>query len=240
MKEKRSFWIGGKHSVLSALDNTERKILKLFISTSNNTPTNLRKEHPEITITSSEKISKLFDDKFFMHQGYAALVETIQKLEIKDLIFHNKLPNKNVLLLDGITDVRNIGSIIRTAASQDIFYIVIEKRIFKESASLYKASSGAVEKINIVLVANISQTIAELKKNDYWITGMTGNSKHEIIHHKWAKKNAVVLGSEDNGIKKNIQSNCDFLIKIPINDSVESLNVSNACAITLFHLKNFN
>lgn len=238
--EKRSFWIGGKHSVLSALNNENRKIQKIVIGNENNIKEIPKKNHSLLTFSTNEKISKFFEDKQFMHQGYAALIEPKTTLEVKNIFLHNEKMNKNILILDGVTDIRNIGSIIRTAVSQEINFIILEKRIYKKSASLHKASSGAIENINIVLVSNISQAILELKKNNYWITGMSGSSPKEITTHQWSKKNAIVMGSEDKGIKKNIQSNCDFLIKIPISKKIDSLNVSNACAITLFHLKHFS
>ena len=141
---------------------------------------------------------------------------------------------KNIIILDGITDPRNIGSIIRSSVAFNCDGIIVKKKDFnKKSASMYKASSGAIEKTTIFTVSNLSNAIRILKKNNFFIIGMDGKAQNELDEKILYNKNVFVFGSEGEGLSHNIKQNCDILIRLEIGNQIESLNVSNAVSATL-------
>lgn len=181
------------------------------------------------------------DDVFFKkifrseipHQGYAVLIERIVENNFKNFLKYELERKKisNIIALDGINDPRNIGSIIRSACAFNIDAILINKKDFNsKSFLLYKTASGAMDLINIFEVSNIINEINFLKKENYFIAGLDSNSETSIYNFPLFKKNLLIFGSEENGLKNTIKNSCDGLFKIPINQKINSLNVSNACS----------
>jgi len=142
--------------------------------------------------------------------------------------------------LDEVTDPRNIGSIIRSAASFNIDGIIVKERHFPdESKIMYKSSSGCVEHINIIKVSNINTTLKYLREKNFWVYGFDSKSQKDFTKIKWSENIVLLFGSEGYGISKHTEKYSDFLVKININDKVESLNISN-CASIVFHYINAN
>ena len=169
------------------------------------------------------------------HQGYVAEIEHLQKPILKEYI---KEKNEMTLIcLDGVTDPRNIGSLIRSAASFNIDGVIIKERNFpSESKLLYKAASGAIEYINIFEVSNINSTLKNLKEKNFWVYGFDGNGKKDFTDIEWKGNNILLFGSEGSGMHKHTSKYADFLVKIEINEKIESLNISNSAAIVFHHL----
>jgi len=141
--------------------------------------------------------------------------------------------------LEEVTDPRNIGSIIRSAASFKIDGIIIKERSFpSESKLLYKSASGCMEHINIFEVSNVGTTLKYLKTRNFWVSGFDKDGKKDFSKHDWKGKNVLLFGSEGYGLKHQTKKNSDFLMKINIDDKVESLNISNSASIVFFHLNN--
>ena len=172
-----------------------------------------------------------------MHQGYVAEIEHLDKLSLKEFIKQNKKNDVNLLALEGITDPRNIGSIIRSAASFKIDGILVKERSFpSESKLLFKSASGCTELINIFEVSNLNTSLKYLKYNNFWISGFDTNGKKNFLEHDWKGKNVLLFGSEGHGLKFQLKKNSDFLFYININKKVESLNVSNTVSIVCHHI----
>ena len=230
------FWIGGKHAVLSAIKNPKRKINKLIITQENQKdfdPKNFNKKI--ITeIKDKKEIDKIFFSENIVHQGVAAEIENIPVIELKEYLKNKSNTKNTVVVLDDITDQRNIGSIIRSCSAFDIDGIILlEKNYNPKSKMMYKSASGAMELVNIIPVSNITNALEVLKKNNYWVYGLDGHAKENIEGQKWSKQNAFVFGSEGEGLRRLVKENCDHIIKIDINKEIESLNVSNAVSVTL-------
>jgi len=174
-----------------------------------------------------------------MHQGFVAEVEHLEKLNLKEFVDHNlKKNNINLVALDGITDPRNIGSIIRSAASFGIDGIIVKERSFPmESKLLYKSASGCTELINIFEVTNLNTSLKYLKSKNFWISGFDTDGSKNFTENDWKGKNVLLFGSEGEGLKFQIKKNADFLFYINIDKKVESLNVSNSASI-VFHYIN--
>ena len=148
----------------------------------------------------------------------------------KDIIF---------VALEEVTDPRNIGSIIRSAASFNIDGLIVKERSFpSESKLLYKSASGCIEHINIFEVSNINTTLKYLKTKNFWICGFDNNASKDFTKHDWNGNNVILFGSEGYGIKYQTSKNSDFLLKININKTVESLNISNSAAVVFHYIDN--
>ena len=138
-----------------------------------------------------------------------------------------------------MTDPRNIGSIIRSAASFNIDGLIVKERSFPgESKLLYKSASGCMEYIKIFEVSNINTTLKYLKEKNFWICGFDKDGNKDFIEHDWEGNNVLLFGSEGYGLKYQTSKNSDFLLKININKRIESLNISNSAAVA-FHFINY-
>ena len=231
-----AFWIGGKHAVLSAIKNLKRKINKLIITEENQKDFNPKNFNKKILIETKDKkeIDKIFISENIVHQGVAAEIESIPTVELKEYLKSKSNSKNTLVVLDDITDQRNIGSIIRSCSAFNIdAVILLEKNYNPKNKMMYKSASGAMELVNIIPVSNITNALEVLKKNNYWVYGLDGNAKENIEDQKWSNQNVFVFGSEGDGLRRLVKENCDHLIKIQINKEIESLNVSNAVSTTL-------
>ena len=238
---KSSFFIVGQHAVIEALRNPKRKVLRVFLT--EESKKNIHKKSPNKNLLSDVKVyfkTKKELDKYstrenLQHQGYVAEVEHIQKPILKEYIKEKN--NVTLICLDGVTDPRNIGSVIRSAVSFNIDGVIIKERNFpKESKLMYKAASGAIEYLNIFEVSNINSTLKNLKEKNFWIYGFDGNGKEDFTNIEWKGNNILLFGSEGFGMHKHTSKYADFLVKIDIDKKVESLNISNSAAIVFHHL----
>jgi 23S rRNA (guanosine2251-2'-O)-methyltransferase len=144
-----------------------------------------------------------------------AEVEHIEKPILKDFIKEKK--ETTFVCLDGVTDPRNIGSLIRSAASFKIDGIIIKERNFpKESKLMYKAASGSMEYMNIFEVSNINSTLKNLKNKNFWVYGFDGCGDKDFTDIKWQGNNVLLFGSEGFGMHEHTSKYADFLVKIEI------------------------
>jgi 23S rRNA (guanosine2251-2'-O)-methyltransferase len=238
---KSSFFIVGQHAVIEALRNPKRKVLRVFLT--EESKKNIHKKNPKRNILENIKVyfkTKKELDKYstkenILHQGYVAEIEHLDKPTLKEFIKNKN--NITLVCLDGVTDPRNIGSLIRSATSFNIDGIIIKERNFpRESKLMYKASSGAIEYMNIFEVSNINSTLKNLKDKNFWVYGFDGNGDKNFTTIEWKGNNILLFGSEGFGMHKHTSKYADFLVKIEINNKVESLNISNSAAIVFHHL----
>jgi len=239
--KKHSFFIIGQHAVIEALRNPKRKVLRVFLT--EESKKNIHKKNPnknllidiKVHFKTKKELDKYSNRENLQHQGYVAEVEHIQKPILKEYIKEKK--NVTLVCLDGVTDPRNIGSLIRSAASFDIDGLLIKERNFpSESKLMYKAASGAIEYINIFEVSNINSTLKNLKEKNFWVYGFDGNGKEDFTNIEWKGNSILLFGSEGSGMHKQTSKYADFLVKIEINEKIESLNISNSAAIVFHHL----
>ena len=236
-----SFFIVGKHAVIEALKNPKRKVLRLFLTEESkkiihrNSPRKNLLKDQKIYFKTKKELDKYSKNDGIQHQGFVAEVEHLEKVELKSFI-KNKF-NSTLVCLDEITDPRNIGSIIRSAASFNIDGIVIKQRLYpSESKLMYKSASGAVEAIQIFDVANINTTLKYLRENNFWVYGFDSNSEKDFTKIEWKGNKVLLFGSEGYGIKMHTKKYTDFLVKINIDKKIESLNVSNSAAIAFHYI----
>ena len=238
---KSSFFIVGQHAVMEALRNPKRKVLRVFLTEESkkkihrkNPKKNLLKD-VKVYFKTKKELDKYTTREQLMHQGCIAEIEELEKIELKNFI--NKKDDITFVCLSEVTDPRNIGSLIRSAASFNIDGLIVKERHFpSQSKLMYKSASGSIEHINIFEVSNINSTLKNLRENNFWIYGFDAEGKKNFTEIKWKGKNVLLFGSEGFGLKRHTVKYADFLVRIDINKNVESLNISNSAAIVFHHL----
>ena len=242
--KKASFLIVGKHAVTEALKNSSRNVLKVYLTEDSKKTVNRENQNDNILkdvkifYKTKKELDRLCGDEQISHQGLIAEIEHKEELNLKNYLSINE-NKKNItfVALEDVTDPRNIGSIIRCAASFNIDGIIVKERIFpSESKLLYKSASGCVDHINIFEVSNINTALKYLKTKDFWICGFDNKGEKDFTTYDWNGNNVLLFGSEGYGLKYQTIKNADFILRININKKVESLNISNSAAIVFHHV----
>ena len=275
---KPSFFIVGQHAVIEALKNPLRKVLRVFLTEESkknihrkNSKKNLLKD-VKVYFKTKKELDKYTTKENLLHQGYVAEIEHLEKPILKEFIKQKEnltlvcldgvtdprnigaiirsakafnidgliIKEKNnitLVCLDEVTDPRNIGAIIRSAVSFDIDGIIVKERQFPDDSKLmYKAASGAIEYVNIFQVSNINSTLKNLRESNFWVYGFDGKAKKEFSSIDWKGNNVLLFGSEGFGMHQHTSKYADFLVRINIDQKIESLNISNSAAIVFHHL----
>ena len=241
MTQKSTFFIAGRHAVIAALKNSERRVIKIFLTEESkktihklNPHKNLLKDL-KVFFKTKKELDKYCRSEEILHQGYVAEVEHLEHPQLKEFIKGKN--NLTFVCLDEVTDPRNIGSLIRSAASFNIDGLIVKERHYpSESKLLYKSASGCVEHLNIFQVSNINTTLKYLRDKNFWIYGFTANSNKNFTEVKWSGNNVLLFGSEGHGLNQHTEKYTDFSVRININKNIESLNISNSAAIVFHHI----
>lgn len=242
MSKSNTYWMYGKHPVLAALQNPERKCYELLITSAckqsiaeecNFLDKNLA---CSIRIVDSKELDKVIKNKDVPHQGIALKVAPLESKKLKDILKNVKSAKSTILVLDNLTDPQNVGAIIRSSVAFGVDAVVIPKNNSSiESAALTKAAVGNYEKMPLCIETNLNNVFRTLREQGYWVLGLDGAAKENISCARNYDKVVLVLGSEGEGMRKLTRENCDLLLKIPIRNA-ESLNVSNAAAVALYEV----
>tara|TARA_E500000178_G_C16975299_1_gene733034 strand:+ start:116 stop:862 length:747 start_codon:yes stop_codon:yes gene_type:complete len=241
--KKTTFLIVGKHAVLEALRNPSRKIERVFLT--EDAQKKLNRENQKINLfkkinvfyKSRKELDNLCGRDETAHQGLIAEVEQLEEITLKEFVIENEKNNINFIALEEVTDPRNIGSIIRSAAAFNIDGIIVKDRSYpSKSKLLYKSASGGTEHIKIFRVSNINTALKYLKTKEFWVSAFDISAKKDFTKHNWNGKNILLFGSEGFGIKEKTLNNADFRFKIQINKNIESLNISNTVSIVSHYI----
>ncbi len=241
--KKTTFLIVGKHAVVEALKNPNRKIDRVFLTEDalkavnrENQSLNLLK-NLNVFYKSKKELDNLCGKDETAHQGLIAEVEQLENLDLKDFVLKNQRDNLNLIALEDVTDPRNIGSIIRSAVSFNIDGLIVKERSFpSKSKLLYKSSSGGIEHINLFKVSNINTALRFLKTKNFWVSAFDISANKDFTKHKWDGRNVLLFGSEGFGLKENTIKNSDFQFQVKINKNIDSLNISNTVSVVCHHL----
>lgn len=172
-----------------------------------------------------------------VHQGFVLRVSAFSYADLDAILDKaNQEDNPLILILDGLNDPHNFGSILRTADATNVAGVIIPKhRAVGVTPVVAKTSTGAVEHVPVARVTNLSQTLDKLKEQGFWVFGTDMNGTPS---HKWntAGKLALIIGNEGKGISPNIKKQVDEMITIPMNGHVQSLNASVAAAILMYEV----
>lgn len=231
-------YLYGKNTCLSILESDE-KVFEIYLVKNfkdQKIIDILKKQKREFKYVNQDYLDKLTNTTY--HQGIALKVKDYEYADFNKIL-ENQKDNENslFLLLDGLEDPQNFGSIIRTSEALDISGIIIPKnRSVKVTPTVAKVSTGAIENINIMQVTNLRQTINTLKENGYWIVGadMHTNLLYDQLDYKM--KVALIIGSEGKGISSQLKKECDFIVKLPMYGKTSSLNAAVSAAILMYQI----
>ena len=232
--------VEGRNSVLELLESG-KDINKIFVERGQKQGS----INKIIAIAKQKKIVIVEKDKRQMiqmaqtenYQGVIAIVPPFEYCEIEEIIeeANKKSEDPFVLILDGIEDPHNLGSIIRTAETAGVHGIIIPKRRSASvNSTVNKVSAGAVEHMKIARVNNISDAIEKLKKLGLWICGTHINTEKYYYNQDLTGPLGIVIGNEANGMSDKVTKNCDFLVKIPMKGKIKSLNASVSAGIVIY------
>ena len=221
--EKTTFLIVGKHAVLEALKNPNRKIERVFVTEDaqkkinrENQNLNLFKK-TNVFYKSRKELDNLCGRDETAHQGLVAEVEQLEEITLKEFIIENKKKNLNLIALEEVTDPRNIGSIIRSAVAFKMDGIIVKERSFpSKSKLLYKSASGGTEHIKIFKVSNLNTSLKYLKSKEFWVSAFDISGTKDFTKNNWKGKMYCFLDLRDIGLKQR-------LLKIQILDLKSTL-----------------
>jgi 23S rRNA (guanosine2251-2'-O)-methyltransferase len=224
------FW--GKHAVSAALDNPDRKVLRAWATREAAGFMQFPKD-VQVTLAEAPDLGRLVPNDA-PHQGVVVEVEPLEESWLDDVLA-DASDRAVLLVLDQVTDPHNVGAILRSAAAFGAVAIVTQDRHSPpESGALAKAASGALERVPWVRVVNLARALEQIGEAGFWRIGLAGDAEANLKDALGPPRIALVLGAEGPGLRQNTREHCDALAKLPISDSMESLNVSNAAAVALY------
>ena len=229
----------GYHPVKAALLNQSRVIHRLVLT--QNAANRLARDIGSIDHLNPEiRVTKYFTELFgsdTTHQGFALELLPLEERGLESLDLLNS-PGQPIVILDQVTDPQNIGAILRSA---EAFYgkaiITTSRNAPGETGALAKTSSGAIERIPIIRVTNLTVAMAKLKEKGFWLIGLDllgENELETVLQETTDVKIGFVMGAEGKGLRDSVKKKCDYLAHITINNSINSLNVSIATSICLY------
>lgn len=234
--------VEGRNAVLELLES-DRDVNKIYISDgekhgSINKIIALAKDKKVIiNEVSKSKLNQMAQTE--NNQGVIAIVPPFNYCDVEDILELAKSKNEKpfILILDGIEDPHNLGSIIRTAETAGVHGIIIPKRrAAMVNSTVAKVSAGAVEYMKVARVNNINEAIEYLKKNDVWICGTDMSAEKYYYDEDFTCGIGIIIGSEGFGMSRLVKENCDFLVKIPMKGKITSLNASVSAGIIMYEV----
>jgi 23S rRNA (guanosine2251-2'-O)-methyltransferase len=243
-------WIHGRHPVLAALANPERRCHRLLVAkedAASLTPAvdarlaarggTLRPE-----IVERREIAALLDDEA-VHQGLALRADPLPSLSLEAFLERPEddtapvCVGTTIVALDQVTDPRNVGAIFRSAAAFGARAVLLcTRHAPPETGALVRAASGAVELVPKIEVANLTRALDRLKSDGWWALGLADDAPQELAGSITGERTVLVLGAEGKGLRRLTRETCDVLVRLPTDPEMPSLNVSNAAAVALFAL----
>ena len=237
--QAEQYWMFGIHACLAAIKNPNRLIQKVLVTENSY-------QHIEPADKQNFKALNIVNGNFFnsilppgsLHQGIAVLTKTLRQDSLESIVFKNQGHMRvRILGLDKAQDSRNIGAIIRSAAAFDVDAIITpDKGSPEENANMARTAAGALEIVPFVRVKNFARALNFLKKNNFWITGLSQNGDQKLEEFSFSSKCALIVGSEGSGLRKLTLDSCDNHVKIDTTNRVESLNIAQATTIALYEM----
>ena len=229
----QSIWIFGRHAVLAALANPDRRIERLFVTKEMADTHAAAFGKTDMTITSREDLNQRLPNGS-VHQGIAALVAPLEEAALEDILARCG-DDALVLALDQVSDPHNVGAILRSAAAFGAAgLIVTDRHTPSDTGTLAKAASGAMEILPLVRAVNLARALDQLKEAGFWTYGLAERGDTRIGDLDLKGRTCIVLGAEGEGLRRLTAEKCDRLVTIPTNDALSALNVSNAAAVAAY------
>ena len=229
--------IFGKNAVTEALIAGDREINKILISKNIHSDAKLNKIK-ELAKENGIVFQFVTKEKFqpyaeFNHQGVIAQISPVQYKDLDDFLEEE---HNSIVILDGIEDSHNLGAIIRTCVCAGVSGIIIpSRRNVQVNAIVEKTSAGAINHIPIIKVNSLVNAVQKLKNSDWWVVATDASAKDNYYDINYTDmKFAIIMGAEHAGVSKSLLKLSDFIVKIPMQNNFNSLNVSNALSAIIF------
>ena len=243
---QNGYMIWGRHAVFAAIDNNNRRVAQIYAASEDGesellshlgtlTPDRFS-DLPPIQRIESQRLDSLAGayDKA-VHQGMAAAVWPVEPPHLDDFLASNRNTPLRLLLLDHVSDPRNVGAIMRSASAFGVAAVITTFRhSAKENGVLARAASGALDQLAYLRVTNLARAIERLQQDHITVAGLAGDGDMTAASLSGIDRLAVVLGAEGSGLRRLSRDHCDYLVRIDIDRKSDSLNVSNAAAIALY------
>lgn len=232
--------IAGRNAVMELLKSS-KDINKIFVERGerhgsiNEIIARAKEDRVVIVEVEKAKLNAMAEN----HQGVVAVVPPFNYCDIEDILEYanEKGEDPFILILDGIEDPHNLGSIIRTAETAGVHGVIIPKRrTVAVNATVAKTSAGATAYVKVARVNNINDSIRKLKEAGLWVIGTDGEAKTEYYNQDLKGPIAIIIGSEGFGMSKLVKENADILIKIPMKGQINSLNASVSAGIVMYEV----
>ncbi len=229
----QTVWLYGRHPVLAALANPERRVERLLATKE------VAERHTKefagrtLEILSREALAQRLPAGA-VHQGLAALAAPLEEAMLEDLLARCG-DDALVLALDQVTDPHNVGAILRTAAAFGAAGVIVtERHAPADTGVLAKAASGGLEIVPLLRAVNLARTLEQLKEAGFWLYGLDERGDASINALDLKGRTCIVLGAEGEGLRRLTAEKCDRLVTIPTQAALAALNVSNAAAVAAY------
>ena len=240
------YMIWGRHAVFAALENNDRQVAQIYAASDHGEsdlqlllstmPRERRKNLPPIQRIERHRLDDVAGsyDKA-VHQGIAATVWPVKPPHLDDLLVSHQNAPLRLLLLDHVSDPRNVGAIMRSARAFGVAAVITTFRhAAEENGALARAASGALDHLYYLRVTNLARTIERLQQDHITVVGLAGDGGKTVAGLSGIDRLAIMLGAEGSGLRRISRDHCDHLVRIDIDHTSDSLNVSNAAAIALY------
>lgn len=233
--------IFGLNPVKNALKG-RNKVKKLLVLKTRQEPSVLelaKEANVEVEFVEKTVLERVSDNR--NHQGFIAILNPYIYADLGEIIKSSKTkPNSLIVMLDGIEDPVNLGSLIRTSSCFGVDGLIIAKRRqVQVTATVSKIATGAEQYLPIARVTNLASTIDILKKEGYWIVAADGSGTTLYNEINYSGKMVIVVGGEGQGVSNLVLKRSDFVAKIPIGGPITSLNASIAGAIFIAEARQY-
>lgn len=233
--DEKVHWLWGQHPVEAALNNNARQVHKLLATVrgAERMGAIAQTRGVRVEMTDDERLDRMLP-KGAVHQGVALEVDPLPRVALEDVLEKNSAPRLFVML-DQVNDPHNLGAVLRTAAAFDAQGVIVQERHSPPlSGVTAKSASGALEKIPVIEVVNLSRTLDELGREGFVRLGFDEDGAFSIDAQRLDADTVLVFGAEGEGLRRLTRENCDHLVRLPTSAAFSSLNVSNAVAIALY------
>lgn len=219
-------------NVVKEIINNNQKIEKVYISydfSDQNLISALQKKQIRINYLTKKELDKLVNG---LHQGIIVSIPDYQYYSLEDLIIGN---NDIIVALDHLEDPHNLGAIIRTCEAAGVSGIIIPKdRSVDVNSTVMKTSAGALDNMKIAMVTNLNKAIDKLKEKGFWVVGTEMNAKTSYMDIDYKAPICLVIGNEGSGMSRLVKETCDYIVSIPMEGKINSLNASVATGIMIY------
>ena len=234
-----SLWIYGVHAVLAAVANPRRRCRRLLLAAPSAASIGPRLIEASVDGVPAPEILDRRELEAHLplgavHQGVALLADPLPDTPLEEIQERSAADARaRLVVLDQVTDPRNVGAVLRSAAAFGAQAVIIQtRRAPGPTGAMAKAASGALETVPLVRVTNIARALGALKEGGFWCAGLDARGDHPL--DALPAKVALVLGSEGQGLRRLTRETCDMVVRIPVAAGMESLNLSTAAAIALY------